>query len=117
MEPILHVGPVGAQKVIPLDSVRCQTVLSKLLGPINTWEPKLRVTKESGYNMIHFTPIQELGPSKSAYSLRNQNRVNPNFAPSKGAKVGFEDVEKIIKKCRQEWGVSTLVSRFPKEVY
>lgn len=102
----MHVGPSGAKKVIPLDSVRCQTVLAKLLGPIKTWEAKLRVAKESGYNVIHFTPIQELGGSRSAYSLRNQLKANPNFASAKGGKVTFEDVEKIIKKIRQEWGVS-----------
>lgn len=99
-------GPTGAQKVIPLDSVRCQTVLAKLLGPINSWEPKLRVAKESGYNMIHFTPIQELGSSKSCYSLRNQLKVNPAFSSAKGGKVSFEDVEKVVNKCRKEWGVS-----------
>lgn len=102
----MSVGPPGAQKVIPLNSVRCQTVLTKLLGPINTWEAKLRVAKESGYNMVHFTPIQELGGSQSAYSLRNQLRVNPHFAPNKGSKVTFDDVEAIVKKMRQEWGVS-----------
>ncbi|KAM7344638.1 glycogen debranching enzyme isoform 4-T5 [Cochliomyia hominivorax] len=108
VEPNLCVGPSGAQKVIPLNSVRCQTVLTKLLGPINTWEAKLRVAKESGYNMVHFTPIQELGGSQSAYSLRNQLRVNPHFAPSKGAKVTFDDVEAIVKKMRQEWGVASI---------
>lgn len=106
VEPNLSVGPPGAQKLIPLNSVRCQTVLSKLLGPINTWEAKLRVAKESGYNMVHFTPIQELGGSKSAYSLRNQLRVNPHFAANKGGKITFDDVEAIVKKMRQEWGVS-----------
>lgn len=108
VEPNLCVGPQGAQKNIPLDAVRCQTVLTKLLGPIHTWESKLRVAKESGYNMIHFTPIQELGGSKSAYSLRNQLRVNPHFAAGKGAKVIFDDVDKIVKKCRQEWGVASI---------
>lgn len=113
VEPNLCVGPPGAQKVIPLNAVRCQTVLSKLLGPINSWESKLRVAKESGYNMVHFTPIQELGCSKSAYSLRNQLRVNPQFANTKGGKITFDDVEVIIKKMRQEWGVSGL-SKFAK---
>ncbi|TMW42884.1 hypothetical protein DOY81_012036, partial [Sarcophaga bullata] len=108
VEPNLCVGPAGAQKIIPLDSVRCQTVLSKLLGPINTWEGKLRIAKETGYNMVHFTPIQELGGSKSAYSLRNQLRVNPHFAAGKGAKVTFDDVEAIVKKMRQEWGVTSI---------
>lgn len=105
VEPTLHVGPPGAQKTIPLDSVRCQTVLAKLLGPLDTWEPKLRVAKEAGYNVIHFTPIQELGGSRSCYSLRDQLKVNSHFAPQKGGKISFEDVEKVIKKCRQEWGV------------
>ena len=36
----------------------CQTVLSKLLGSIDTWKDKLEVGHESGYNMFHFTPIQ-----------------------------------------------------------
>lgn len=58
VEPKIKVGTAKASKDIPLDSIRCQTVLSKLLGPITTWESKLRVAKESGYNMIHFTPIQ-----------------------------------------------------------
>ncbi|XP_030388074.1 glycogen debranching enzyme isoform X2 [Scaptodrosophila lebanonensis] len=108
VEPTLHVGPAGAQKIIPLDSVRCQTVLTKLLGPLNTWEAKLRVAKESGYNVIHFTPIQELGGSRSGYSLRDQLKVNSQFASKKGAKVTFEDVEKVIKKCRQEWGIASI---------
>lgn len=108
VEPTLHVGPPGAQKIIPLNSVRCQTVMSKLLGPLNTWEAKLRVSKESGYNVIHFTPIQELGGSRSGYSLRDQLRVNSHFAAKKGDKITFDDVEKVIKKCRQEWGVSWL---------
>ncbi|XP_017867030.1 PREDICTED: glycogen debranching enzyme isoform X1 [Drosophila arizonae] len=108
VEPTLHVGPVGAQKIIPLNSVRCQTVMAKLLGPLNTWEAKLRVAKESGYNVIHFTPIQELGGSRSGYSLRDQLSVNSQFAAKKGEKVTFEDVEKIIKKCRQEWGVASI---------
>ncbi|XP_070066606.1 glycogen debranching enzyme isoform X2 [Drosophila virilis] len=108
VEPTLHVGPVGAQKIIPLNSIRCQTVMAKLLGPLHTWEAKLRVAKESGYNVIHFTPIQELGGSRSGYSLRDQLSVNPNFAAKKGERVTFDDVEKVIKKCRQEWGVASI---------
>lgn len=99
-------GPPGAQKTIPLNSVRCQTVLTKLLGPLNTWEAKLRVAKEGGYNVIHFTPIQELGGSRSCYSLRDQLKVSSIYANQKGGKVSFEELDKVIKKCRQEWGVS-----------
>uniref|UniRef100_A0A1A9WR90 Glycogen debranching enzyme n=1 Tax=Glossina brevipalpis TaxID=37001 RepID=A0A1A9WR90_9MUSC len=108
VEPTLHVGSPGDAKVIPLDSVRCQTVLSKLLGPITTWESKLRVSKESGYNVIHFTPVQELGASRSAYSLRDQLRVNSDFAKSKGEKVNFEDIEVVVKKLREDWQIASI---------
>lgn len=58
VEPKIRVGAQKTAKVLPLDSIRCQTVLAKLLGPLSTWEKKLIVAKNSGYNLIHFTPIQ-----------------------------------------------------------
>lgn len=84
-----------------LESIRCQTVLSKCLGPLNTWESKLRVAKESGYNLLHFTPIQELAGSRSAYSLSDQLKTDPSFG-----NVGYGDIGKVVSKIRNEWGVS-----------
>uniref|UniRef100_A0A336MYR3 Glycogen debranching enzyme n=1 Tax=Culicoides sonorensis TaxID=179676 RepID=A0A336MYR3_CULSO len=108
IEPKIYVGPPKARKYMPLDSIRCQTVLAKLLGPINTWEAKLLVGKESGYNMIHFTPVQQLGESRSCYSLADQLKVNPEFAAKPGGKITYDDVEKITKKLREEWGIASI---------
>ena len=54
VSPVLHLQ--GAP--LPLDSLMCQTVLSKLLGPLDSWRDKLEVASQSGFNMVHFTPVQ-----------------------------------------------------------
>lgn len=49
----------------------------------------------TGYNMIHFTPVQRLGVSNSAYSLSDQLQLNVNFSSPGGEPVTHEDVKKI----------------------
>ncbi|XP_050313135.1 glycogen debranching enzyme isoform X2 [Anthonomus grandis grandis] len=102
VDPVLQ---YGNKDTLPLDCIQCQTVLAKHLGPISTWENKLRVAKESGYNMVHFTPIQQLGVSKSCYSLSEQLKLNPSFSTGEAKQATFEDVEKLISKMRKEWKV------------
>ncbi|XP_046385636.1 glycogen debranching enzyme isoform X2 [Ischnura elegans] len=104
VDPELRVGPAGQEEILALDCIQCQTVLAKCLGPFPSWEAKLRVSAESGYNMIHFTPIQKLGGSNSSYSLSDQLALNPIFsAPEK--KVSFDDVEALVVKLKEEWKV------------
>ena len=93
------------------------------MGPLSTWEDKLKVTKDSGYNMIHFTPVQvsafaiagsihpfhrpfpipqHLGGSNSAYSLRDQHCLNPTF------ECDWDSLEKFVSKMRRDWNVVSI---------
>ena len=61
-----------------LDGIVVQTVLSKLIRSIEHWDEEFQLTTISGYNFIHFSPIQQLGQSNSCYSIYDQL----SFAPS-----------------------------------
>ncbi|KRX81716.1 Glycogen debranching enzyme, partial [Trichinella sp. T6] len=98
--PTLTVGK--SKKEIPLHAIQCQTVLAKLLGPFDEWEQRLRVSKESGYNMVHITPIQELGQSNSSYSIADQLTLNPIFK-GKGEEYTLLDVKKLVQKMNEDW--------------
>lgn len=67
--------------------------------------PILQVAAESGYNMVHFTPIQELGISNSAYSIRDQLRLSPVYSPGQ-QKYNLDDVEGLVEHMNKTWGVS-----------
>uniref|UniRef100_H2ZLQ6 Glycogen debranching enzyme n=1 Tax=Ciona savignyi TaxID=51511 RepID=H2ZLQ6_CIOSA len=100
VDPTLTIGVDN--HVLPLDAVCMQTVLPKLLGELSTWKDRLLVTKESGYNVIHFTPVQELGHSNSSYSIADQMALNPNFSSST-TPATFQNVENLVKEMRRDW--------------
>uniref|UniRef100_A0A915IB28 Glycogen debranching enzyme n=1 Tax=Romanomermis culicivorax TaxID=13658 RepID=A0A915IB28_ROMCU len=103
--PTLHIGHENVE--LPLDCIQCQTMLTKCLGPFDEWESRLRVAHESGYNMVHLTPVQTLGQSESSYSLKNQHEFNPLFSPG-DKKYNFDDLKKLTTKMKDEWGVLTI---------
>jgi glycogen debranching enzyme len=94
-------------KIVDLNCLQMQTVLPKLLGSLDEWESRLRVTKECGYNVIHFAPIEELSrQSHSSYSLRNHRKLNE--IASSNDKFNFKDLEKLLKKIYNEWDMFSI---------
>ena len=120
VEPNLGYSPQG---------ICAQTYITKLMGPFAEWKDRLQVGKEAGYNMFHFTPIQQLGSSRSAYSISNHLRMDSTYfetghTPSEVA-VKFKDqtgadqtlmvdssyvrMRELVKTLSQEWGVLSMV--------
>lgn len=102
VDPILRIGENDER--LRLDSITCQTYLAKNLGRFSDWENRLKVAKECSYNMIHFTPVQHLGASNSAYCLRNQLKFNPEFG-----NVSTQQMKTFIQKIKCEWNCLSLV--------
>ena len=57
---------------LPLDAVMIQSLIPKWMGPLSQWRAHIDLVKQSGYNMIHFAPMQQRGSSDSPYSIRDQ---------------------------------------------
>lgn len=68
-----------------------QTILSKSLAKIDTWEEYYneasflcKIYIKSDYNLVHFTSIQPTGLSESLYCLDDQTDINDYFFSSIG---------------------------------
>ncbi|WKX94508.1 hypothetical protein Q1695_011636 [Nippostrongylus brasiliensis] len=94
-------------KHLPLDGIACQTHITKLLGSFPSWEDRLKVSKESGYNMIHLTPIHELGVSNSSYSISDHHSLIQTIHED-GKRTTFDDVEELVDKIEKEWDMLTV---------
>lgn len=57
-----------------------------------------------GYNMIHMTPLQTLGESRSCYSIADQLQLNPEFSPL-GKNYTWMDVGNLTEMIRKEWNM------------
>ena len=94
IEPKLHLSG----STLPLDALGIFSVVSKFMGKYpQDWEKHLRGISGRGYNMVHFTPLQQRGESNSPYSLYDQLAFDSELFPG-----GEADVAKMIKSMEEE---------------
>ena len=86
----------------PMDCIQCQTVLTKNMGPLSSWKDKILVAKESGYNMIHFTPVHVIGNSDSAYCLSDQHHLDPRY------ETDWAGLGQFIQMMKEEWNMLSI---------
>lgn len=105
-------GSITSETVnVPLDGLAVLTVVSKWMGPMSEWTPYLVEAKERGYNMLHYTPLQLRGESKSPYSIADQLAFDDALFESswKGSKAeGVKLVEAQLKECKEKYGLLSL---------
>ena len=96
---------------LPLDGLAILTLVSKWMGPLSEWREYLAEASERGYNMIHYTPLQERGESGSPYSIRDQLAYDPSLFAEKShfAKDGGKaKLEELLQIAREEYGLLSL---------
>lgn len=77
-------------------SLCCQTILSSSLGNIERWGEYFEMIRGIGYNAVHFTPVQELGISRSAYCVYDQLSISNGFFKESG--LANEEKQKKLQK-------------------
>jgi len=105
-------GAIQSEYVnVPLDGLAILTVVSKWMGTLDEWAPHLLQAKERGYNMLHYTPLQQRGESKSPYSIADFMAFDDALfaADWKGSKEdGVKRVRDILTVARDEYGLLSL---------
>ncbi|KAG9123786.1 hypothetical protein FRC07_013965 [Ceratobasidium sp. 392] len=96
---------------IPLDGIAMLTVVSKWMGPLPEWEQHFAEARARGYNMLHYTPLQQRGESQSPYSIADQMAYDRGLfeASYTGTKEdGVERVKQTLKLAREQYGLLSL---------
>ena len=94
VEPKLTLG--GSS--LPLNALGIFSVVSKFMGKYpDDWQKHLRGISGRGYNMVHFTPLQQRGESNSPYSLYDQLAFDQDLFPG-----GETAVAKMVQSMEEE---------------
>lgn len=90
---------------VTLNSLSIQSVISKWVGNdlTNDWPKLFDNIRSKGYNMIHFTPLQERGESNSPYSIFDQLKFDPGIF-----KNGENDIKDLVSNLEVNYGILSL---------
>lgn len=83
-------------KYVPFNAINVETVISKWIGLYDRWPKFFENIKAKGYNMIHFTPLQERGESDSPYSIYDQLKWDPEIFSDQ--KKAVEQIHKVLNE-------------------
>ncbi|KAG0344926.1 hypothetical protein BG004_004083 [Podila humilis] len=114
IDPKLRVKPYDSSEsvALPLDGLVVESVVPKWMGKFSEWEPHLKTIAKSGYNMIHFVPLQYRGISNSPYSIYDQLKFDPSLFEDADQKKTQEQqtaiVKNMISKIENEYGALSL---------
>ena len=93
---------------LPLSAVSLLSTVSKWMGPVSKWSGFFQEASDRGYNMLHWTPLQERGDSNSPYSIKDQLRYEPSMfsdPQSVADDGGVAKMEEVLSLARDRYGL------------
>jgi len=93
---------------LPLSAVSLLSTVSKWMGPVSKWPDFFAEARDRGYNMLHWTPLQERGESDSPYSIKDQQRYEPSMFDDPQVVEedgGIAKMDEILSLARDQYGL------------
>lgn len=88
-------------KPLPLDAVAIFSILSKFMGRNpQDWDKHFSGIGGRGYNVVHFTPLNQRGISNSPYSIFDQLAFDSDKFPN-----GEADIAAMVRKMETDYGL------------
>lgn len=86
---------------LPLPALSIFSLISKFMGKYpSDWQKHLRGIGGRGYNMVHFTPLNQRGASNSPYSIYDQLAWDPECFPN-----SEKDIADLVETMEHEHGL------------
>lgn len=92
----------------PLQVPFLYNLFPPLAGPVASWDPHVERAASMGFNWIFLNPIQFPGESGSLYSIRDHDRLNPDFFPQESSEAQFAAFKEFVAASRAA-GVEVMV--------
>ncbi|KAI8815426.1 glucanotransferase domain of glycogen debranching enzyme-domain-containing protein [Cladochytrium replicatum] len=95
--------------LLPLDGITILTVIPKWMPTIDGWDLFFNSVSSSGYNMVHFAPINTRGSSNSPYSIYDQLGISDDLYDAVPHELTEETKHNLmrdkIELVHQEFGI------------
>ncbi|KAF9435572.1 hypothetical protein BGZ76_005964 [Entomortierella beljakovae] len=112
VDPQLSIKSKDTTSLIPLEALVIESIVPKWMGKLSEWKPHLETISKSGYNMIHFVPMQYRGISNSPYSIFDQLKFDPRLFEEEDLKKSDEEqcaiVKNVIDEIESKYGALSL---------
>lgn len=112
--PIGKGGSVSKEnQILSQDGIVLQSFIAKWAGSLSEWSTYLDSASNSGYNMLHFPPLQVRGDSNSPYSIADQLDFSKDLFDSKAGKSKTlaerkETMKSWIDNIKNKWGILSM---------
>jgi glycogen debranching enzyme len=99
------------KQLLPLNGICILTLIPKWLPHISRWEPFFKLFAETGYNMVHFAPLNQRGISNSPYAIFDQLSFSNDLYSEKHLEEREKDalMESTLRSIRNKYGVLSCV--------